>query len=86
MKTKKQKKRKISVSFTYYQNSWRDGPRFWMQIPAAEVARGLRERVSACNRIIFSEKIENWKKEETQKTKKHKKCQISVLVAQYQKS
>ena len=50
----KTKKHQISVLDAHYQKSCRDGPRFWMQIPAAEVARGLRECISACINAFFS--------------------------------
>ena len=48
------KKRQISVLVAQNQKSWRDGLRFWMQIPAAEVARGLRECIWAHDSAIFS--------------------------------
>ena len=51
----KKKKRQISVLIAHYQKSWRDGPRFWMQIPAAEVARGLRECISAYTSAMFGD-------------------------------
>ena len=38
-----------------YQKSWRDGLWFWMQIPAAEVARGLRESISAYDSAMFDD-------------------------------